>query len=183
MNKVIIEGRLGGDVRFTAFDNGNAVANFSVATNESWIDKKSGEKVESTEWHKCVVWNKRAEACAKILKKGSRVLIEGQIKSRSYEAQPKDKTHGPIAFGDGTPAVIDYPVTEIKVQDITFLDKKPTTDGYAANGQAVAAQAAGSPAAVAATFVGTTDEAPVVPPADDTSEAVPTVVAKPPVGV
>jgi hypothetical protein len=184
MNKVILEGRLGGDVRLTTFENGNAVGNFSMATNETWIDKKSGEKVEKTTWHPCVVWNARAIACAKILHKGSRVLVEGKIERRTYETQPKDKTHGPIAFGDGTAAVIDYPVAEIKVVDITFLDKKPTADGYAANGAAVASttQAAANPAAVAATFVGTTEEAPVVPPVDE-GEAVPDTVAEPPAGV
>lgn len=158
MNKVILRGHLGQDVRFTTFANGNMVANFSVATNRSWNDK-AGQKVESTEWHQIVCWGKRGQACANYLRKGSNVMIEGRIQGRTYEAQPKDKTHGPISFGDGTKAVIDYPAFEIVVEDIEFLDKKTTTDaGNAVSGQAVVATA---PVAVATAPVAA--PAPVVP--------------------
>ena len=78
INKVILIGNLGQDpeVRYTT--NGGAVANFNLATNESWTDK-TGQKQERTEWHRIVVWGKMAEICGQYLSKGRQAYIEGKL--------------------------------------------------------------------------------------------------------
>jgi single stranded DNA-binding protein len=105
VNKVILVGRLGGnpDLRFTP--NGAAVANFSVATSESWKDK-NGQKQERVEWSKIVVWGKLAELCNTYLRKGSQVFLEGKLQTRQW----KDK--------DGQ----ERWTTEIHVNQVQFLD-------------------------------------------------------------
>lgn len=87
VNKAIILGTLGKDpdVKYTA--SGAAVANISVATNESWKNKDTGEKVEKTEWHRIVLFGKLAEISAQYLKKGSQVYIEGKIQTRKWQDQ------------------------------------------------------------------------------------------------
>jgi single-strand DNA-binding protein len=84
VNKAIIIGHLGADpeTRFTA--SGDCVANFTVATSESWKDKNSGEKKEATEWHRCTAYRKLAEICGEYLRKGSLVYIEGKITTRKW---------------------------------------------------------------------------------------------------
>src|SRR5437868_9641603 len=83
VNKVILIGNLGRDpeVRYTR--SGQAVANFTVATNEAWTDK-SGQKQERTEWHRIVVWGKAAEHCGEYLSKGRQVYIEGRLQTREW---------------------------------------------------------------------------------------------------
>lgn len=85
VNKVIILGRLGKDPEVRSLDNGNSVANFSVATSESYKDKTTGEKKEITEWHNVVLWKGLAELAGKYLSKGDQVYIEGKIRTRSWE--------------------------------------------------------------------------------------------------
>ena len=89
-NKVILVGRLGRDpeTRFTG--GGQAVANFSVATDESYKDK-NGERQKRTEWHKIVVWGKQAEIAQQYLKKGSLLYIEGRIQSREWQDKEGQK--------------------------------------------------------------------------------------------
>jgi single-strand DNA-binding protein len=84
VNKAIIVGNLGRDpeVRYTA--GGQPVANFSVATNERWTDKTTGQLQERTEWHRVVVWGKQAESCGEYLAKGRQVYIEGRIQTREW---------------------------------------------------------------------------------------------------
>ena len=104
VNKVILIGRLGGDpeVRYTT--GGNAVANFNVATNESWTDK-SGQKQERTEWHRIVVWGKLGELCGQYLSKGRQAFIEGRLQTREWADKEGNKRH----------------TTEIVAQNIQFL--------------------------------------------------------------
>ena len=85
VNKAIIVGTLGQDpdVKYTA--SGSPVVNVSVATNESWKDKQTGEAQERTEWHRIVVFGKLAEICAQYLKKGSQVYFEGKIQTRKWQ--------------------------------------------------------------------------------------------------
>ena len=83
VNKVIIVGRVGQDPEVRHLENG-VVANFSMATSETWKDK-SGEKKEATEWHRVVIWGKLAEVVEKYVKKGDMLYIEGKIVTRSYE--------------------------------------------------------------------------------------------------
>ena len=87
INKAIIVGTLGRDpeVKYTA--GGSAVVNVSVATNESWKDKNTGENVEKTEWHRIVIFGKLAEIAAQYLKKGSQVYFEGKIQTRKWQGQ------------------------------------------------------------------------------------------------
>ncbi len=84
VNKVILVGHLGKnpEVRYTP--SGAAVANFSIATNESWTDK-SGQKQERTEWHRIVVWGKLAELCNQYLSKGRQAYIEGRLQTRQWQ--------------------------------------------------------------------------------------------------
>ena len=88
LNKVELIGRLGKDPEVKNLSNGSSVANFSVATSESWKDKRSGEKQEKTEWHNIVVWNEKTiEFVEKYLNKGDLVRIEGKIQTRKWEDQ------------------------------------------------------------------------------------------------
>ena len=85
MNKVILIGNLGKDPEIRYTPSGTAVANFSIATSESWTDKESGEKRERTEWHRIVAWGKLAEICGEYLHKGKQVYVEGRIQTRDWE--------------------------------------------------------------------------------------------------
>src|SRR4051812_24472743 len=104
VNKVILVGRLGQnpEVRYTP--SGAAVANFSVATNESWSDK-SGQKQERTEWHKVVVWGKLAELCNQYLVKGRQVYVEGRLQTRQWQDKDNQTKY----------------TTEIQAQTVQFL--------------------------------------------------------------
>ena len=85
VNKVIIVGHLGNDPEMRTMPNGDAVANISVATSESWTDKNSGEKKEVTEWHRIVFYRRQAEICGQYLQKGSQVYVEGRLKTRKWQ--------------------------------------------------------------------------------------------------
>ena len=104
VNKAIIVGNLGKDpeVRFT--QSGRAMARFSVATTESWMDKENGRQ-ERTEWHNIVVWGKQVESCGQYLAKGRQVYIEGSIRNRSYDDKEGNKRY----------------ITEIVAQRVQFL--------------------------------------------------------------
>jgi len=104
VNKVILIGRLGQnpEVRYTP--GGAAVANFSVATNETWNDK-SGQKQERTEWHRVVVWGKLAELCNQYLTKGRQVYLEGRLQTRQWQDKTEQTRY----------------TTEIHAQTVQFL--------------------------------------------------------------
>jgi single-strand DNA-binding protein len=85
VNKAIILGRLGSEPEIRYGQSGMAMANFSVATSESWNDKNTGEKKEKTEWHRIVVFGKLAEICGQYLHKGQQVYIEGKLQTRQWE--------------------------------------------------------------------------------------------------
>lgn len=85
VNKVILIGRLGKDPEVRNLDNGAVVANFSIATSESYKDRTTGEKKEVTEWHNIVLWRALAEIAQKFLRKGDMVYIEGKLRTRSWE--------------------------------------------------------------------------------------------------
>ena len=87
VNKQILVGRLGKDPEARNLDNGAMVATFSVATSETWKDKTTGEKKESTEWHNVVCWRGLAEIASRYLKKGNMVYIEGKTCHRKYQAK------------------------------------------------------------------------------------------------
>ena len=87
VNKVILLGNLGKDPEIKYMPNGNAVANITLATTETWNDKSSGEKKEKTEWHRIVFFGKLAEIVGQYLKKGSKIYIEGKLQTRKWQGQ------------------------------------------------------------------------------------------------
>ena len=87
INKVIIVGHLGNDPEIRTMPNGDAVANISVATSESWNDRNTGERREVTEWHRIVFYRRQAEICGEYLRKGSQVYVEGRLKTRKWQDQ------------------------------------------------------------------------------------------------
>lgn len=91
VNKVILVGNLGADpeVRFTP--SGQAVANFRMATTDSWMDKASGQRQERTEWHRVVVWGKLGELCGEYLRKGRQCYVEGRLQTREWQDRDGQK--------------------------------------------------------------------------------------------
>jgi single-strand DNA-binding protein len=108
INKVILIGHLGDEVKMHYFEGGNSIGRFPLATNETYTNKQTGEKITTTEWHNIVVRNKLAEICEKYLSKGDRVYCEGRIKTRQWDAEDGSKRY----------------TTEIMVSDMTFLTTK-----------------------------------------------------------
>jgi single-strand DNA-binding protein len=106
MNKVILIGNVGAEPKTTTFDNGS-VTNFSLATTERWKDKNTGEQREATEWHN-VVFYRMPEGLRQYVNKGTKVAVEGTLKTRSYEAN----------------GVTKY-VTEVVVSSLELLGGKP----------------------------------------------------------
>ena len=104
LNKVILIGNLGRDPEVRYTQGGGAVANLNLATNEVWNDK-NGQRQERTEWHRVVVWGKRAEICSKYLSKGRQVYVEGRIQTRSWEDKDGNKRY----------------ITEVIAADVQFL--------------------------------------------------------------
>lgn len=108
LNKVMLIGHLGDDVKIHYFEGGNCIGRFPLATNEIYINKQTNEKITSTEWHNLVVRNKAAEICEKYLSKGDKIYVEGRIKSRQWQGE------------DGSTKY----TTEIQVTEFTFLTTK-----------------------------------------------------------
>jgi single-strand DNA-binding protein len=110
LNKVMLIGHLGDEVKMHYFEGGNSIGRFPIATNETYTNRQTGEKVSNTEWHNIVVRNKLAEICEKYLSKGDKIYCEGRIKTRQWE-QDGQKRYA----------------TEIHVVDMTFLTTKKET--------------------------------------------------------
>ena len=109
VNKVILVGNLGNDPEVRYMPNGNAVANVSIATSDSWKDKDTGEMQERTEWHKVVFFNRLAEIVEQYVKKGSKIYVEGRLQTRDWEQ-------------DG----VKRYVTEIVANEMQMLDSRAT---------------------------------------------------------
>ncbi len=112
VNKVILVGRLGKDPEVRNLDNGAVVANFSIATSESYKDRTTGEKKEITEWHNIVLWRGLAEIAQKYLHKGDMVYIEGKLRTRSWEKE----------------GVTRY-TTEVVADNMTMLSSRGSSQG------------------------------------------------------
>lgn len=106
-NRVQLIGNLGADPEIKTLENGNKVANFSLATNESYKDSK-GEKVEQTEWHNIVAWGKVADIVENYCSKGKEIGVVGKLTHRSYETKEGDKRY----------------VTEVKLSEIKLFGQK-----------------------------------------------------------
>ncbi len=87
INKVILVGNLGADPENRTSQTGNAITNISVATSETWKDKSTGQQQERTEWHRVVFFNRLAEIAAEYLRKGSKVYVEGSLRTRKWQDQ------------------------------------------------------------------------------------------------
>lgn len=112
VNKVFLIGNLGADPESREF-SGQTVCNMRIATTDTWTDK-AGQKQEKTEWHRVSVWGKPAENCAKYLRKGRPVCVEGRIETREYEKDGQKRYS-----------------TEIKADRVTFLGGRSDTDASA----------------------------------------------------
>ena len=115
LNKVMLIGNLGDNVKLHHFDGGGCIGRFPIATNETYTNKTTGEKVSNTEWHNVVVRNKAAEICEKYLNKGDKIYVEGKIKTRKWQSE------------DG----VQRYSTEIHVNEFNFLSNK--TEGNSMN--------------------------------------------------
>ncbi len=108
LNKVMLIGRTGDDIKMHYFEGGNCLGRFPLATNETYTNKTTGERVTNTEWHNIIVRNKAAEICEKYLKKGDLIYIEGRIKTRKWQDENGVERYS----------------TEIQCMDFSFLSSK-----------------------------------------------------------
>lgn len=108
LNKVMLIGHTGDDVKVRYFEGGNCVGRFPLVTNETYTNRATNERVTSTEWHQIIVRNKAAEICEKYLKKGDLVYIEGRIKTRKWQDSEGNERYS----------------TEIHCTDFTFLSSR-----------------------------------------------------------
>jgi single-strand DNA-binding protein len=113
LNQVQLIGRLGADPEIKYTQSGDAVCTLSIATNEQWTDKSTGELREQTEWHRCVLWRRVAEIAGQYLVKGSRVYISGSLKTRKWQDQSGAERY----------------TTEVQVRDLLMLDGQPGQQG------------------------------------------------------
>lgn len=116
INKVILIGNVGNEPEFKNLNGGAKVANFPLATNETYNDR-NGNKVQHTDWHNIVIWNRLAEVVEQYVNKGDRIYIEGKIRNRSYEAKDGSKRY----------------VTEIFANTMQMLGGKPKSQGQSRN--------------------------------------------------
>jgi len=108
LNKVMLIGHLGDEVKMHYFEGGGCVGRFPLATNETYTNKQTNEKVTNTEWHNIVLRNKAAELCEKYLSKGDKVYIEGRLKTKKWQDDSGNDRYS----------------TEIQATDFTFLTTK-----------------------------------------------------------
>lgn len=125
LNKVMLIGHLGDDVKMHYFEGGNSLGRFPLATNETYVNRQTGERVSNTEWHNIVVRNKAAEICEKYLSKGDKIYVEGRIKTRQWQGEDGNTRYS----------------TEIQVTDFTFLSTRKE------NSESNFSQASSSPSA------------------------------------
>ncbi|TXI77463.1 MAG: single-stranded DNA-binding protein [Flavobacteriales bacterium] len=132
VNKVILIGNLGADPEVRHLQNGASVANFRLATTETFKDRQTGERREQTEWHNVVVWRGLAEITEKYLRKGSKVYVEGKLRTRQWQDKDNNTRY----------------TTEIVADELTMLDRASGGDGVAPRTTAPpqAAPAASGPA-------------------------------------
>ena len=119
LNKVMLIGHLGDEVKIHRFEDGGCVGRFPLATNETYMNKQTNERVSNTEWHNIVLRNKAAEICEKYLSKGDKVYVEGRIKTRKWQ---DDKGN-------------DRYSTEINCTEFTFLSNKNDMPSQDDNGK------------------------------------------------
>ena len=119
VNKVILVGNLGADPETRYMPSGGAITSFSVATSETWKDKQTGQPQERTEWHRVVIFGRLAEIAGEYLKKGSKVYIEGSLRTRKWQDQQSGQ---------------DRWTTEIVAAEMQMLDSRGSAEGGAYQG-------------------------------------------------
>ncbi|WP_147677230.1 single-stranded DNA-binding protein [Algibacter pacificus] len=144
LNKVMLIGHLGDEVKMHYFEGGGCVGRFPLATNETYVSKQTNERVTNTEWHNIVVRNKGAEICEKYLSKGDKVYIEGRLKTRKWQ---DDKGN-------------DRYSTEIQCSDFTFLSTKKESENNTAKASEQSKPAAASSQAESKSIEDTDDDLP-----------------------
>lgn len=120
INKVILVGNLGSDPETRYLPNGSPVVSFSVATSDTWKDKQTGEKHERTEWHRVVAFNRLGEIAAEYIRKGSKVYLEGSLRTRKWQDQQGN----------------DRYMTEIIASEMQMLDGKGASSAASSNSTA-----------------------------------------------
>tara|TARA_R110000868_G_scaffold28686_1_gene107263 strand:- start:1953 stop:2432 length:480 start_codon:yes stop_codon:yes gene_type:complete len=120
LNKVMLIGHLGDEVKMHYFEGGGCIGRFPLATNETYVSKQTNERVTNTEWHNIVVRNKAAEICEKYLSKGDRIYVEGRIKTRKWQDDSGNERYS----------------TEIQCTEFTFLTTKKESEAQAPTKQA-----------------------------------------------
>ena len=153
VNKVILVGNLGNEPEHRVLPSGGGVTNISIATSESWKDKNTGEMQERTEWHRVVFFNRLAEIAAEYLRKGSKVYVEGSLRTRKWQDQSGQDRYS----------------TEVIANEMQMLDSRNMAQdtGYSGSAPAMA------PAAPAAAAGFTPAPAPAAPPADFPEDDIP----------
>ena len=131
LNKVMLIGHLGDEVKMHYFEGGGCIGRFPLATNETYTSKQTNERVTNTEWHNIVVRNKGAEICEKYLSKGDKVYIEGRLKTRKWQDEAGNERYS----------------TEIQCTDFTFLSTKKESESNASNAATPAKPVAKQPEA------------------------------------
>ena len=124
LNKVMLIGHLGDEVKMHYFEGGGCVGRFPLATNETYTSKQTNERITNTEWHNIVVRNKGAEICEKYLSKGDKVYVEGRLKTRKWQDESGTERYS----------------TEIQCTDFTFLSTKKESESNASNAAAPTVQ-------------------------------------------
>lgn len=117
LNKVMLIGHLGDEVKMHYFEGGGCVGRFPLATNETYTNRQTNERITNTEWHNIVVRNKGAEICEKYLSKGDKVYIEGRLKTRKWQDDKGNERYS----------------TEIQCNDFTFLSTRKDNENAGAN--------------------------------------------------
>jgi single-strand DNA-binding protein len=150
INKVIIVGNLGRDPETRFMPSGGAVTNVSVATSKSWRDRESGEQKERTEWHRVVFFNRLAEIAGEYLKRGSKIYLEGELRTREWEREGQK-----------------HYTTEIVANEMQMLDSKANMEG----GSMSETGSPGPGPGAAASSTSSPDFSP--PPSDDFDDDIP----------
>jgi single-strand DNA-binding protein len=144
VNKVILVGRLGKDPELKYTASGTPFCRFSMATDESWNDKGTGERQERTEWHNIVVWDRLAEICNQYLTKGRLVYIEGSLQTREWDDQEGNKRR----------------TTEVRARDMVMLSGGAGESAGGGQRRTAAADMGGSASSAAQTSTITDDDIP-----------------------
>ncbi len=151
VNKVILIGNLGADPDVRYMPSGDAVANIRIATSESWKDRNTGEKQERTEWHHVVFFGKIAEVVKQYLRKGSKVYVEGKLRTRKWQGQDGQDRYTTEVVVDitGTMQMLDSRQDQGGGSSVPFDDESASQSRPASRPQAPAASVPSSPAPAA----------------------------------